>query len=109
MRAGLTALALTIITGFAGAAVAGELISLRTYSCASLLDDFQQNKLQKAGTAIFMALGADLATSQVQTMTIDFDIAVKVNEEVPKYCQLIFNRNKTLVTAVGEVARALGN
>lgn len=82
-------------------------ISLKTYSCATLLQDFEQKKNDKVGIVIVLAIGADLALSKPNEMTISDDLVRKISDEVTQFCVLSFNRNKTLVNIVAELGKAL--
>ena len=82
-------------------------ISLKTYSCATLLQDFEQKKNDKVGIVIVLAVGSDLALSKPNEMTITDELVRKISDEVTHYCVLSFNRNKTLVNIVSELGKAL--
>jgi hypothetical protein len=56
---------------------------------------------------IVLAIGADLALSKPNEMTITDELVRKISDEVTQYCVLSFNRNKTLVNIVSELGKAL--
>ena len=92
---------------FLSSSARADEISLKTYSCATLLQDFEQKKNDKVGIVIVLAVGADLALSKPNEMTITDDLVRRISDEVTQFCVLSFNRNKTLVTIVAELGKAL--
>ncbi len=97
-----------VLAGIAIAPAArADEISLKSYSCATLLQDFEQKKNDKVGIVIVLAIGADLAISKPADMTITDELVRKISDEVTQYCVLSFNRNKTLVNIVAELGKAL--
>jgi len=101
------ALALVLAVALTATPARADDISLKTYSCATLLQDFEQKKNDKVGIVIVLAIGADLALSKPNDMTITDDLVRKISDEVTQFCVLSFNRNKTLVTIVAELGKAL--